>query len=74
MAAPDPVRDTRFMGRFMARDYVTVREESRDGETVVTDIGRSLLLNPRRPGSRAQRAVTVSPVWRGDQRRSPQSK
>jgi DMSO/TMAO reductase YedYZ molybdopterin-dependent catalytic subunit len=27
------VRDTRFMGRFMARDYVTVREESHDGET-----------------------------------------
>ena len=27
------VRDTRFMGRFMARDYVTVREETREGET-----------------------------------------
>ena len=39
------VRDTRFMGRFMARDYVTVREESRDGETVVeqTSVGRVLL-------------------------------
>ena len=37
-------RDMRFMGRFMARDYVTVREESRDGETVVeqTSVGRVL--------------------------------
>jgi DMSO/TMAO reductase YedYZ molybdopterin-dependent catalytic subunit len=36
------VRDTRFMGRFMARDYVTVREESHDGETFwsETSVGR----------------------------------
>jgi DMSO/TMAO reductase YedYZ molybdopterin-dependent catalytic subunit len=39
------VRDTRFMGRFMGRDYVTVREEQRDGEVVVveTSVGRGLL-------------------------------
>jgi DMSO/TMAO reductase YedYZ molybdopterin-dependent catalytic subunit len=39
------VRDTRFLGRFMGRDYVTVREEQRDGETVVmeTSVGRALL-------------------------------
>ena len=39
------VRDTRFLGRFMGRDYVTVREERRDGETVVmeTSVGRGLL-------------------------------
>ena len=39
------VRDTRFMGRFMARDYVTVREEKRDGETasVETSVGKLLL-------------------------------
>jgi DMSO/TMAO reductase YedYZ molybdopterin-dependent catalytic subunit len=39
------VRDTRYMGRFMARDYVTIREESRNGETVWTEtsVGRSLL-------------------------------
>lgn len=39
------VLDTRFTGRFMARDYVTVREEPRDGEMVVvqTSVGRSLL-------------------------------
>jgi DMSO/TMAO reductase YedYZ molybdopterin-dependent catalytic subunit len=39
------VRDTRFVGRFMGRDYVTVREEQRDGEMVVveTSVGRGLL-------------------------------
>lgn len=39
------VRDSRFMGRFMARDYVTIREEQRDGETIWTEssVGRSLL-------------------------------
>jgi DMSO/TMAO reductase YedYZ molybdopterin-dependent catalytic subunit len=39
------VRDTRFMGRFMARDYVTIREEQRGGQTVwaETSVGRTLL-------------------------------
>lgn len=30
------VRDQRYQGHFMARDYVTIREEERDGETVWT--------------------------------------
>jgi len=30
------VRDQRFAGAFMARDYVTIREEEHDGETVWT--------------------------------------
>ena len=30
------VIDRRYMGHFMARDYVTIREEERDGETVWT--------------------------------------
>ena len=30
------VRDARYQGNFMARDYVTIREEQRDGETVWT--------------------------------------
>ena len=30
------VRTTRFMGRFISRDYVTIREELQDGETVFT--------------------------------------
>jgi DMSO/TMAO reductase YedYZ molybdopterin-dependent catalytic subunit len=39
------VRDSRFMGRFMARDYVTIREEQHNGQTdaVETSVGRTLL-------------------------------
>lgn len=39
------VRNTRFMGRFMARDYVTIREEKRDGESVwvETSVGKTLI-------------------------------
>jgi len=39
------LRSTRFMGRFMGRDYVTVREEQRGGGTIVTEssVGRVLL-------------------------------
>ena len=39
------VRPSRYMGRFMARDYVTIREEQRNGETawVESSVGRSLL-------------------------------
>ena len=40
------VRDTRFMGRFMGRDYVTMREEKRpDGESVwmETSVSRTQL-------------------------------
>ncbi|MDE2662351.1 MAG: sulfite oxidase [Gemmatimonadota bacterium] len=36
------LRDRRFMGKFMARDYVTLRAEERDGATVWTEtsVGR----------------------------------
>ena len=39
------VRDTRFMSLLMGRDYVTIREEDHNGETVwaETSVGRSLL-------------------------------
>ena len=39
------VLDTRYEGRFMGRDYVTMREEQQDGETVArfTSVGRALL-------------------------------
>ena len=39
------VRDTRLMNRFMARDYVTIRKEEGNGETVWTEtsVGRALL-------------------------------
>jgi DMSO/TMAO reductase YedYZ molybdopterin-dependent catalytic subunit len=30
------ITDARYQGRFMARDYVSIREEERDGETVWT--------------------------------------
>ncbi len=37
------IRDTRFMGRFMARDYVTLRQEDRNGEEIWTEtsVGRA---------------------------------
>ncbi len=37
------IRDTRFMGRFMARDYVTLRQEGPDEEAVwvETSVGRT---------------------------------
>ena len=39
------VRDTLLMNRFMARDYVTIRKEEGNGETVSTEtsVGRALL-------------------------------
>ena len=39
------VIDTRFMGHFMTREYVTVRDESREGQTVTVEssVGRALL-------------------------------
>jgi DMSO/TMAO reductase YedYZ molybdopterin-dependent catalytic subunit len=39
------VRDARYQGHFMARDYVTIREEEHDGETVwtFTSVGRARL-------------------------------
>lgn len=39
------VIDTRFAGHFMARDYVTIREETRDGKPVFTEtlVGKALL-------------------------------
>jgi DMSO/TMAO reductase YedYZ molybdopterin-dependent catalytic subunit len=41
------VRDTRYMGRFMAREYVTLREEQHGSETVWTEtsVGRALLMS-----------------------------
>ena len=39
------IRDTRFMNLFMGRNYVTIREEDHNGETVWTEtsVGRALL-------------------------------
>lgn len=64
------VIDTRFAGHFMARDYVTIREEERDGKTVWTEtlVGKSLLKSaPARVlrsdgGYRVQGAAWGAPV------------
>jgi DMSO/TMAO reductase YedYZ molybdopterin-dependent catalytic subunit len=60
------LRDTRFMGRFMGRDYVTVREERRDGRTIVTEtsVGRTLLKSaPSRITLRDGRYRIAGAAW-----------
>jgi DMSO/TMAO reductase YedYZ molybdopterin-dependent catalytic subunit len=49
------VIDTRFAGHFMARDYVTIREERRDGQPVFTEtlVGKALLKSAPARVSRA---------------------
>jgi DMSO/TMAO reductase YedYZ molybdopterin-dependent catalytic subunit len=66
------VIDTRFMGRFMAKDYVTLREEKRGGETVwnMTSVGRSLVksvaakVTKRGSGYRIHGAAWGAPIDR----------
>ena len=60
------VRETRFMGRFMARDYVTIREEQRGGETVWTEtsVGRALLKSvPAKVTRKAGEYRIVGAAW-----------
>ncbi len=60
------IRDTRFMGRFMARDYVTIREEQRNGETVWTEtsVGRALLKSvPAKVTQKNGRHRIVGAAW-----------
>jgi len=60
------VRDTRFMGRFMGRDYVTVREEQHDGKTtsVETSVGKLLLKSaPARVAERDGRYRITGMAW-----------
>jgi len=60
------VRDTRFMGRFMARDYVTIREEHRNGVTefVETSVGRALLKSaPARVTRKDGQFRVVGAAW-----------
>jgi DMSO/TMAO reductase YedYZ molybdopterin-dependent catalytic subunit len=62
------VRDTRFMGRFMARDYVTVREELHDGETFwsETSVGRWRLASaPSRVTRRNNQYRVLGMAWGG---------
>jgi DMSO/TMAO reductase YedYZ molybdopterin-dependent catalytic subunit len=62
------IRDSRFMGRFMARDYVTIREEQRDGGTVwaETSVGRALLKSvPAKVTRRGNEYRIVGAAWGG---------
>jgi DMSO/TMAO reductase YedYZ molybdopterin-dependent catalytic subunit len=62
------VVDTRYMGRFMARDYVTIREEQRHGETVWTEtsVGRALLKSvPAKVTRRNGQYHIVGAAWGG---------
>jgi DMSO/TMAO reductase YedYZ molybdopterin-dependent catalytic subunit len=62
------VRNTRFMGRFMARDYVTLREERRGNEVawVATSVGRSLLKSvPARVTRHDGRYRIIGAAWGG---------
>ena len=55
------VRDRRFMNQFMARDYVTIREEEHDGETVwtFTSVGRTRLKSAPAKVSRQGETYTI---------------
>jgi len=63
------VRDRRYMGRFMARDYVTLREESQGGRMVgvETSVGRSQLKSAPAKVTRLDgRHRIVGAAWGGD--------
>ena len=60
------LRDRRFENQFMARDYVTVREEERDGKSVwvETSVGRALLKSaPARVTQIASAYRVVGVAW-----------
>jgi DMSO/TMAO reductase YedYZ molybdopterin-dependent catalytic subunit len=63
------VLDTRYMGRFMGRDYVTVREEEVGGKklAVETSVGRALLKSvPGRVTRLGGQYRIVGAAWGGD--------
>ncbi len=60
------LRDSRHQGRFMARDYVTIREEVRDGQTVwtFTSVGRDRLKSaPAKVTRRGDRYTVIGAAW-----------
>ena len=62
------VIDTRFAGHFMARDYVTIREERRDGQVVWVEtlVGRALLKSAPARVTRKDGAYRVAgAAWGG---------
>ena len=63
------LRDRRFMGKFMARDYVTLREEERDGVAVWTEtsVGRVNVNSvPARVTRGADGHAIHGAAWGGD--------
>ena len=56
------IRDRRFMSKLMARDYVTIREEDHNGDTVwaETSVGRALLKSAPARVTRAGTAYRIS--------------
>ncbi|WP_200822109.1 sulfite oxidase [Caballeronia arvi] len=60
------VRQARFMNRFMARDYVTIREEQHNGQTVFaeTSVGRALIKSlPARVTRKDGQYQIVGAAW-----------
>ena len=60
------LRDGRFAGRFMARDYVTIREEQHDGNVVwtFTTVGRDRLKSaPAKVTRRGGRYAVMGAAW-----------
>ncbi len=60
------VTDARYAGRFMARDYVTIREQQRDGETVWTfhTVSRDRLKSaPAKVTRRGGRYAILGAAW-----------
>jgi DMSO/TMAO reductase YedYZ molybdopterin-dependent catalytic subunit len=60
------VTDQRYAGRFMARDYVTIREETRDGKTVWTfsTVRHDRLKSaPAKVTRRGNRYLIVGAAW-----------
>lgn len=49
------VLDKRYLGRFMGRDYVTIREEHHDGKTIMTETTVGHMLLKSAPGRIVQR-------------------
>jgi DMSO/TMAO reductase YedYZ molybdopterin-dependent catalytic subunit len=60
------VRDTRFMNRFMGRDYVTIREEDHNGEVVwaETSVGRTRIKSaPARVTKKGSDYRIIGAAW-----------
>jgi DMSO/TMAO reductase YedYZ molybdopterin-dependent catalytic subunit len=60
------ITDARYQGRFMARDYVSIREEQRDGETVwtFTSVTHELLKStPAKVTRRGDQYSVMGAAW-----------